>query len=92
MRNTAKATVASDSKISKTRCHIQGKGKIRTGDLKMWTLFPQWSRRGGVRLFWGQNFLLVFLASYGLLTCIGVGENANYHLERPIRIPNPSLF
>jgi len=47
---------------------------------------------GGVRLFWGQNFLLVFWPSYGLLTCIGVEENANYHLERPIRVPNPSLF
>ena len=33
-----------------------------------------------------------FLASYGLLICIGVGENATYNLERPIRVPNPSLL
>ena len=47
---------------------------------------------GGGQAILGSNFFFVFLASYGLLTCIGVGENATYHLERPIRVPNPSLL
>ena len=53
---------------------------------------PQWARRGGGQAILKSNFLILFLASYGLLTCIGVGENATYHLERPVRVPNPSLF
>ena len=48
--------------------------------------------KGGGFVFLGSKFFVVFLASYGLLTCIGVGENATYHLERPIRVPNPSLL
>ena len=53
---------------------------------------PHSGLEGGGFVFLGSKFFVVFLASYGLLTCIGVGENATYHLERPIRVPNPSLL
>ena len=46
---------------------------------------------GGLGIL-GSNFFIVFFASWGLLTCIGVGKNATNHLKGSISVPNPCLL
>ena len=46
---------------------------------------------GGLGIL-GSNFCIVFFASWGLLTCIGVGKNATNHLKGSISVPNPCLL